>query len=273
VSRPNIGAIAGDPQAVAGSRGRAACARLLGAGADLATALRKAIPFLARRRIGVTAELPACASFAELQVDLTIVHTAPFSIGPPPLHGLVMVDEAAMARILDGVLGGDGAPSVGLCALTSAQTALANRVSAALVRSFGDVLASKFALAVEPAPGVEVKTGTAVLTTLTLEGGGRILIAIPLAVIGPESAGEEPDVMNPQIAAALGEVELDIVAELGTLRLSLATIANLQVGDVLRLPLALDERVRVRAGGSTIFRGRPTAQGDIVAIALDRRVA
>jgi flagellar motor switch protein FliM len=55
--------------------------------------------------------------------------------------------------------------------------------------------------------------------------------------------------------------------------LPLRAIANLKVGDVLRLGLPLDERARVSAGGAELFQGRPTASGDVVAVALERQIA
>ena len=66
------------------------------------------------------------------------------------------------------------------------------------------------------------------------------------------------------------DVELDVVAELGKVRLPLEAIAQLAVGDVIRLSLPLDERARICAGGATLFHGRPTASGHVVAVAIER---
>src|SRR5690606_12281426 len=101
-----------DALSVPGGRGRAACARIAALSADLATALRRAAPFLSRRRVAVTVDLPRCTTFAELAIDISIVHAAAFDIqasGEVPgsrVRGLVLLDELALARILDGVLGG-----------------------------------------------------------------------------------------------------------------------------------------------------------------------
>lgn len=261
---------------VPGGRGRAACARVAELSSDLATALRRGVPFLARRRVAVTAELPRCVSFADLALDMTIVHASAFVVRSSrttgaSLRGLILIDEAALARILDGVLGGEGVSTLGSASLTSAQNALASRVSSAMLRSFGDVLATRLKLTVEPTAAKEIQAGSAVLVTLALEGGGRILVALPLSAVGADEPATESEHVDSGIAAAMTEVEIDIIAELGKVRLPLQTIAGLQVGDVVRLSLPLDERARVCAGGAVLFHGRPTASGEVVAVALERR--
>lgn len=263
--------------AVPGGRGRAACGRVAEVSGDLAIALRRAMPFLARRRVAVTAEPPPrCLSFAELAADDSIVHVAPFQVQRGS-RGLLLVDEAALARILDGVLGGQPgvmptelqrSPSG---ALSSAQAALAGRVSGTMLRAFGEVLTHKLGITIEPIAAKDIESGSAVVATLSMEGGGRIMLALPLSVIRTSEQPEEEAPIDSGIAMAMTEVEVDVVAELGKVRLPLATIAGLKVGDVLRLSLPLDERARVSAGGSTLFQGRPTASGEVVAVALERQ--
>jgi flagellar motor switch protein FliM len=254
---------------VPGGRGRAACLRVSEISNDLATALRRAVPFLARRRVAITAEMPRCVSFADLAADITIVHACAFAAGRPNTRGLVLVDEAALARILDGVLGGDGSPTLGVAALTSAQNALAARVSGTMLRAFGDVITHKLGISVEPTSVKEIDAGSAVVVTLAMDGGGKVLFAVPLSAIRSDEPAEAED-YDVGIAAAMTDVELDVVAELGKVRLPLDALARLQVGDVLRLALPLDERARVCAGGAVLFHGRPTASGDAVGVALER---
>jgi flagellar motor switch protein FliM len=263
---------------VPGGRGRVACARVAEFTGDLATALRRAVPFLARKRVGITAEEPRCVSFAQLAADATIVHAVAFTVGGSSgSRGLVLVDEVALARMLDGVLGGGGeTSSLGSAALTSAQFALASRVSGGVLRAFSDVIASKLGVEIKATASKDIEPGSAVVAALALDAGGRILVAIPLSAIRTSEAAEAdaagPAPIDAGIAMAMTEVEVDIVAELGKVRLPLETIANLKVGDVLRLTLPLDERARVCAGGAMLFQGRPTASGEVVAVALERSV-
>jgi flagellar motor switch protein FliM len=256
---------------LAGGRGRAACAKVAEFTSELTTALRRAVPFIARRRVAVTADMPRCISFADLAMDVTIVHAEAFVANPSGVRGLVLVDEAALARILDGVLGGDGSPSGGLASLTSAQKALASRVSATMLRAFGDVIGARLGITIERTPVKDIEAGSAVVATLAIDGGGRILVAIPLSLIRTDEPVAK-DAIDTGIAAAMTDVELDVVAELGKVRLSLESLAGLKVGDVLRLSLPLDERARVCAGGAVLFQGRPTASGEAVAVALEAQV-
>lgn len=262
---------------VPGNRGRAACERAEALGAPLATALRRAVPFLARRRLGVESEAASCMAFAKIAESDGLVHATPFAIrsaARSTVRGLVLLDDVAFARILDGVLGGEGnAPETPPeAAPTSAQIALAARVTANMLKSFSAVMSPVLGATVEPTPNKEIEAGTAVVLTLAIEGGGRVLIAIPLSAIGEEEAaqtGEHP--VDSGIAKAMTDVELDVVAELGKVRLSLEAISRFQVGDVIRLSLPLDERARVCAGGATLFFGRPTASGETVAVAIERQ--
>ena len=265
-----------DALAVPGGRGRDACARVAEVSSALGTALRRAMPFLARRRVTVTAETPRCQSFADLAADDSIVHVAPFHVTRGG-RGLLLVDDTALARILDGVLGGQPGgvaelqrtPSGGL---SSAQAALASRVSGTMLRAFGEVTSHKLGVFIEPISAKDIESGSAVVVTLCMEGGGKILLALPLSSIHATKEPVEDAEVDSGIAMALTEVEVDIVAELGKVRLPLEAIASLKVGDVLRLALPLDERARVCAGGAVLFHGRPTASGEVVAVALERQM-
>jgi flagellar motor switch protein FliM len=274
-----------DALSVTGGRGRAACARLAALSSDLATALRRAVPFLSRRRVAVSVDQPRCTTFADLAVDVSIVHAVAFEIHSAEeaagshVRGLVLVDEVALARILDGVLGGGTAETraVGEAKLTLAQAALASRVSATMIRAFGEVLSTRLGLTVsaiatkDAAKLPEIEPGAAVAVTLALDGGGRVLLALPLSTIQGEEQPAGGDPINERIANAIIDVEIDVVAVLGKVRLPLEQIASLAVGDVLRLSLSLDERARVCAGGAVLFYGRPTASGDVVGVVIERR--
>ncbi|MCW5832778.1 MAG: FliM/FliN family flagellar motor switch protein [Labilithrix sp.] len=244
----------------------------------LAAALRRAVPVLSRRRVAVTAKPARCVPFAELAADGAVAHVSTFIVRPAgggsattaPTRGLVLFDDVALARILDGVLGGDGSPVTSGAAPTSAQSALASRVTGSMLRAFGDVLTSRLSLAIEPTTSKDVEAGAAVVLPLAMEGGGAVLLALPLSAVARDEEAAEPQQVDSGIAAAMTDVELDVVAELGKVRLPLEAIARLAVGDVLRLSLPLDERARICAGGATLVHGRPTASGHVVAVAIER---
>lgn len=252
-----------------GGRGRAACTKAAIAGPELIVALKRALPFLARKRLSVKLEPPRCLSFADLAADENVVYTSAFNEKTSNARGLVFFDEAGLARVLDGALGGGDSTKLPSLKLTSAQNALASRVTAGVLRALGDALASKLALVVEPSANKEIDAGVAVVLSLAIDGGGLVSVALPLTCIRADEPAEAPK-DDAGIATAMLEVDVDIVAELGKVRLSLDTISKLQVGDVVRLSLPLDERARVSAGGAVLFHGRPTASGDVVAVALER---
>jgi flagellar motor switch protein FliM len=252
-----------------GGRGRAACAKAASAGPELAAALKRALPFLARKRLAIVPDQTRCVSFAELAADTSILYTQAWKDKGTNARGLVFFDEAGLARVLDGVLGGGTSTKLPSAKLTSAQLALASRVTTSIVRAFADALESKLGLAIEPIASKEIDAGVAVTLSLAIEGEGRISVALPLACIRADEPSEPPKV-DDGIAAAMMDVDIDIVAELGKVRLSLDAIAKLRVGDVVRLSLPLDERARVSAGGAVLFHGRPTASGEVVAVALER---
>lgn len=261
----------------AGGRGRAACAKISDVAGELARALRRAVPFLARKRVGLVAEPSACASFADLASDADVAHASAFLVHPSgsqrsatPLRGLVLFDDVALARILDGVLGGDGSPPSAATTPTSAQSALASRVTRSMLKALSEVFTARLAFGIEPTSSKDVEAGSAVVLPLSMEGGGKVTVALPLSVISHDEEVVEPSRIDSGLAAAMTDVELDVVAELGKVRLPLEAIARLAVGDVIRLSLPLDERARVCAGGATLFEGRPTASGHVVAVAIEK---
>jgi flagellar motor switch protein FliM len=100
-----------------------------------------------------------------------------------------------------------------------------------------------------------------------MAGGGLVVLGLPLSVL---SEGESTTESDGAMAAAMEDVEIDVVAELGKVRVPLSTLSSLAVGDVLQLPLSLDDRARVCAGGAVLFRGRPTAIGLTIGVAIER---
>lgn len=257
---------------ISGERSRRAQEILGRASADLVLAVRRVLPFLTRKHVAVVAAPPRTTLFSDLEAAVpNIAFTAPFTAGPAGACGVVAIDAPGLSRILDGVLGGGDMPATVLTAgsLSSAQSALAARVSASIVRAFAEALRSKLGLAVEAAAGATpADAGACAVLSFAIAGGGVIALAVPVAVL---SDGEAPAETNDsRIAALMVDVEVDVVAELGKVRMPLQALAALAVGDVLQLPLPLDERARVCAGGAVLFRGRPTASGLAIGIAIER---
>jgi flagellar motor switch protein FliM len=257
---------------IAGERSRRAQDNLGRASADLVLALRRVLPFLTRKRVAVIAAAPRTFLFAELAEAVPdLAFTMPFAAGARRAPGILAIDGVGAARILDGVLGGgDGEPGVpGAPALSSAQLALAGRVAETVLRAFSEALRSRLGVALEPVTGTAVTdAGAGALLSFALAGGGVVALAIPLSVLGIGEGAVETN--DGRMAAAMVDVEVDVVVELGKVRLPLSRLATLAVGDIVNLALSLDEHAHVCAGGAVLFRGRPTATGATIGIAIDR---
>ncbi len=257
---------------ITGERSRRAQDNLGRASADLVLALRRVLPFLTRKRVAVVAAPARAVLFAELAEAVPdLVFKMPFTAGARRAPGILAIDAVGAARILDGVLGGgEEDPSAGGAGeLSSAQLALAGRVGETILRAFSDALRARLGVALEPMAGTATtEAGAGALISLALAGGGVVSLVIPLSALGiPEAAADTGDA---RMAAVMVEVEIDVVAELGQVRLPLSRLATLAVGDVIQLSLSLDEEARVCAGGTVLFRGRPIASGVTIGIAIER---
>jgi flagellar motor switch protein FliM len=264
---------------LAGDRARRACERLAGAQRGLEAAVRRSLPYLARRKIDVSSE-PARTA---LRADVMLPIAQPFFVGPLCVggaarpSGALVIDAKAIAHGLDGMLGSGrgGLPTLDPAGLTGAQSALASRLARSLVAAFDEILAplgAPLALANE-APGGH---GGAVLIACTVRIGegdtaGTIVLLVPAGAIETEDAVEEGPVdAVADTKAAVGSVDLELVAELGRVRLALTRVASLRVGDVLRLPLSVDVPARLHVGGHVLFSGTLTTRGSQIAVEIGR---
>lgn len=259
-----------------GERARKAGERVGAASAELVLALRRSLPFLTRKRVGVVAEPARCALFASLpsvvpdtafEVPFTVAGTRP---GQPEAASLVF-DRIALVRLLGGVFGTEDEAPEGPASrpmkLSAAQSVLASRLCNGVLRAFMDVIEARLGIATSTAGADEPAKGPAAVVVLALAGGGRIALAVSIAALAvPEAAPPAPDA---RMAAVLEDVEVDVIAQLGTVRMALDAITKLSVGDVVPLALGLNERATVCAGGSILFRGRPTAAGTVIGIAIE----
>ncbi|MDB4947091.1 MAG: hypothetical protein JWP97_6625 [Labilithrix sp.] len=265
-SQPNALAQLG----TSGERSRRAQGNLDRASGELASSLRRVLPFLSRKRVAVIAGPARSALFAELPESIpNLAFTVPFVAGPTRAPGVLALDAMAVHRVLDGVLGGgDPDPdNVARTELSSAQTALASRVVETILKAFAEALKTRLGLTIELAPGAGLTTaGVGAVCTLTIAGGGIVAIAVPLSVLDESPAAKASS--DGAMAAAMVDVEVDVVAELGKVKIPLTALASLQVGDVVQLTLGLDECARICAGGAEIFRGKPKSNGGSIGIEI-----
>lgn len=261
-------------------RARRACERVDGLGKPLAAAIRRAMPWLVRKRIEVSTE-PARATLAtEILESLPRPHHVTPLIVDGRYSGALVLDAGAVARAVDGVLaGGSGdLPKLDPTGLSPAQQALASRLAQGIGAALAEAL-GRAGIRVEPALDKEAvpRGGLFVACTIAIgtgDGVGRIVLLVPTSALdlGPGNktlALPAP----PENPAMLANVEVDVVAELGRVPMPLPKVASLKVGDVIRLPLGIDAMARVHVGGRQLFAGKPTTQGHQMAIEIQRHGA
>lgn len=268
--------------AAEGGRVRRAAASLEQASPLLASALRRSMPFLGRHGTPVALCFARAIPIGELLDDLPRpVHATHVVIAPGGTRGAVILDAGAIAMVLDGVLGGDGTapPQLDASGLSPPQIALASRVIEGVVRSFSEVLSRRFgiSLQVSPPDGDDASSETApVVCSFELGTGAQIgrvmlLIAKEALVGGTEERGESPsNAIDPRVAGVVEQVELDLVAELARMKMTLGNLSSLRVGDTIRLDVPVGGAINVRADGRVVLRGHPTTSAGQIAIRIEK---
>ena len=266
--------------ALEGSRVRRAASVFEREGPRLIAGLRRSVPFLSRRGVPITLSYARAQPLAELVESLgRPLHMTRFMTSPSQGSGALLLDAAAASLLLDGVLGGDGSslPVLSPSGLTSPQNALVSGLAGNILRGFSVALDAGVGCQLREGsvPAEEGRVDSAPVTcVLELGDGGvagRIALALPREALLTRSSDADPAAPaaeDPRIRAVMNEVELLLVAELGRIPMPLGRLANLQVGDTLRLGVPVNGLVSVRANGQVLMRGRPTTSGGRLAVKI-----
>lgn len=144
-----------------------------------------------------------------------------------------------------------------------------------VVKAFSEVLSRKFGLTLQAeAPDAEaaISEGAPVACCLEIGEGaqvGRIVLLLAKeALLGDSDSRDEAE-RHPQdarVAAVVGQVELEMVAELARVRMTLGRISALKAGDTIRLDVPVGGTVSVRVDGRMLLRGHPTTSAGQIAI-------
>jgi flagellar motor switch protein FliM len=266
--------------AIEGARVRRAAGTLEQASPQLASALRRAMPFLARSGAQVSLVFARAIPIGELLGDLPRpIHATHLVVQPGGARGAVVLDAGLIGLILDGVLGGDGSspPQLEPAGLTPPQVALLSRVVDGVVRSFSEVLSKRLSIALHgSAPdgddaGSEAAPIACSFEIATSTQQGRVVLLVAKeALLGgaeaPRAVGSSN--VDPRVANVVEQVELDLVAELARLRMTLGHLARLRVGDMVRLDVPVGGAINVRADGHVVLRGHPTTNAGQIAIRI-----
>lgn len=248
----------------------------------LESALRRAVPFLARRGIPVTLGYAKAMPLSAVLQDIEApIHVTRLAVQPGDGRGAMVFDAGVLALLLDGVLGGDGSstPKLESEGLTPPQFAVVQGVVTTILRALGETLHTRLGVRLEPLPGTGPNAeaggeGVPVACALDLstregERIGRVVLLLPkeslLHVTGGAEQGAAPKA-DPRIVAALDDVELEVIVELTRLRMSLGDVTELRVGDTIPLDVPVDGEVTVRTADRVLMRGRPTTVGGRIAV-------
>lgn len=233
---------------------------------------RKTLPFLVKRRARLVPE-PVCIVDlgAERVVERGPVFEIVLEAAEGPAWACLTLGPEALSVMLEGALGGsEKNASSGIGAdLTLAQAALVSKLARKLAEDFAEAVKSEVGLTLRPTSARSIPAGDerdaafadGLRSECAFEGiSGDARISIAMGAEALESASKEEveeEANDPRMAEAIMEVPVEVVAELGRVRLGLRRVLSLEVGQVLRLATAVDDPVIVRVAGVEKFRGAP----------------
>jgi flagellar motor switch protein FliM len=267
---------------------RAAMQAMSRIGARFARAGRKTLPFMARRRSRLLPQGVAIADGLANAQDLG--HGVRLEVTLEEKSGAwaeLVINADGLALIVEGTLGaggGSGPTALG-DDITPAARALATRIArslaADLVTSIREEVGLEFEVgavkSVVPGDTVESRSSDGLRIDCLFEGmPDSACIAVVMSAEALEEAArehEETPAQNgdPRVLEGMRDVPVQLVAELGCATLGLRRILSLKVGDVLRLPTALDDTISVRVAGVRKFAAVPVACRGQVAIEIRGR--
>jgi flagellar motor switch protein FliM len=268
--------------AVEGGRVRRATSAVEQASPQLASALRRAMPFLARQGAQVALCFARAIPVGELLGDLARpIHATQVVVAPVGARGALVMDAGAIALVLDGVLGGNGTalPELDPASLTPPQVALVARVAQGVVHSLSEVLSRRFGITFETStPDGDDASSEAAPIACSFELGageriGRVVLLVPKEALlgcGDDTHDVSPSRVDPRVASIVEQVELNLVAELARMRMTLRHLSGLKVGDTIRLDVPVGAAINVRADGYVVLRGHPTTSGGQIAVRIAR---
>lgn len=241
------------------------------AGTRLSSELRTAIDFEAMGHMQLTwtsaaAELPQGSIAAVLDML------------PINRRMLMAVEPQLVLVLIERLLGGEVKPPPAERRLTDVDMALARQVFEGLIDQLSivwqdmvDVTLSLggFEADAESAMLAPLSEPTWLLTIEARVGGTpfTIMLAIPYTSIAPivtrlpQGAHDGVDRMDTsagaRVHAAIGEAEIELRAEVGSIELTAEDVLTLGVGDVIRLGAGSGHGVTMYAGDVPVHRGKP----------------
>ena len=253
-----------------------------------ARAARRTLPFMVRQRTRLVPQGVNIVNPAE--------HATSSEVGPSfevilesdevPAWASLTINTSALRLILEGSLGAS-TPGSGLLGteLTLAQRALVARVARSLAEDLANAIRDdvgvKLSIVSSHGRGAdevsEVPQSDGLRVDCIFEDiadDPRISVAVAVGTL--ESVTREvdqdlPTAGDPRMAEAVKDVPIEVVAELGRLKVGLRNLLAWKAGQVIRLTTATDDPVELRIAGVTKFVGRPVISRGQLAVEIRGR--
>lgn len=250
---------------------------------------RRFMPFLTRLRAGLAVReiaTGAPAASGGTNGPAFVVHLA----NEEGAWGMVVFDALVLGLVLEGTLGadvqardGNSEPTFGK-EMTAAQKAVLSRVCNSVAMHFAQAIATVSGPTLDVQPAVALRSGSTFdvpkdalrceceFEGLDTEAGITLLLGAEALAAGnePENAVQEPE--NPLMVEAVGNVSVQVVAELGTVELGLRRVLSLRRGDTLRLSTPVEEPIALKVAGIAKFDVSPViARGQLAVQIKGRR--
>lgn len=255
--------------------------------ARFARATRRTLPFLLRRKSRLVADAVNIASpFGQPAPSPGPSFEVTLEAEDSPAWGAIVLDAESLQILLEGALGASEASGVALgIDLTLAQRALVSRIARALAEDFAEAVRAESGLSLGVATCQSLAAGEAAESLqadglrvecrfLGIAGNAHLTIAVSAEALEAAAREQEetaPQNGDPRMAAALTQVPVEVVAELGRMSLGLRRVLSLEVGQVLRLPTAVDDPVLVRVGGVGKFEAAPVVSRGQLSVEIKGR--
>ncbi|MFO0553047.1 MAG: FliM/FliN family flagellar motor switch protein [Polyangiaceae bacterium] len=250
--------------------------------AAVGAAIRRAVPEFLRHGVSLNGERPRLIKTAELLKQLEEPpFYLPMVIDPGGSRAMLLFDAGTCGLLVEAALGGafdlNEAPRLGT--VTRAQSVALTRMAEAMSKLMVDPLfGSDTRLQRLPAgSGLPTEGELAVLSFLIGDRRDRrIFVAVSRDAVTSLSSTPTVAARTPRdskIPNVLGRVDVELVVELGKVSRTLTDVANLRVGDLLRLDTPIRAPVNVLVQGRSCFVARPTTSGTMLAITILERTS
>ncbi len=203
-----------------------------------------------------------------------------------PAWASLTINTSALRLILEGSLGAS-TPGSGLLGteLTLAQRALVARVARSLAEDLANAVRDDAGVKLSivsshgrsPDEVSELPQSDGLKVDCIFEDiadDPRISVAVAIGTLESVTREDDEDLPaagDPRMTEAVKEVPIEVVAELGRLKVGLRNLLAWKTGQVIRLTTAIDDPVELRISGVTKFVGRPVISRGQLAVEIRGR--